>query len=125
MGIFCFDGHRLRNELLFDRNQVAVRQGADVPPAATNCSLVGRRQAPVNILNAAEDPQAHGIKTTVISYCGVLIRPDQGQAYGTLCHYDMQRCQERTPDLPLPEAVAPLLYRHLRPASATPAASKE
>lgn len=124
-GVFRFDGDMLRNELLFDRNQVAVRQGADVPLAATYCSLVGRQEAPVNILNAAEDPQAHGIETTVISYCGVLIRTDRGQAYGTLCHYDLQRCQERTTDLPLLEAAAPLLYRHLHPASAAPAASKK
>jgi hypothetical protein len=83
--------------------------------AVTYCGLVGQQEAPLTILDAALDPLAQGVATPVISYCGVLIRDDQGQAYGTLCHYDMQRCQERTIDLPLVEAAAQLLYRHLHP----------
>jgi hypothetical protein len=119
-GVFRFEGDMLRNEALTDRNQPAVRQGDDVPLAVTYCALVGQQEAPVNILDASVDPQAQGVDTPVISYCGVLIRDDQGQAYGTLCHYDMQRCQERTTDLPLLEAAARLLYHHLphRPALA-------
>jgi hypothetical protein len=114
-GLFRFDGDMLRNEVLFDRNQPSVCQGEDVPMAVTYCALVGRQEAPVNILDAAIDPQAQGVDTPVISYCGVLIRDDQGQAYGTLCHYDLQRCQQRTTDLPLLEAAARLLYYHLHP----------
>nr|GFD17252.1 hypothetical protein [Tanacetum cinerariifolium] len=45
-----------------------------------------------------------------------------GQAYGTLCHYDMQRCQERTTDLPLLEAAAPLLYQHFHASGGAPTA---
>lgn len=114
-GLFRFDGDILRNEVLFDRNQPSVRQGADVPMALTYCALVGKQEASLNILDAATDLQAQGVDTPVISYCGVLIRDEQGQAYGTLCHYDMQRCQERTTDLPLLEAAAGLLYQHLHP----------
>jgi hypothetical protein len=112
-GMFRFDGEMLRNEALYDRNQAAVRHGGDVPIVLTYCALVGRQEAPINILDAATDPLAQGVDTSVISYCGVLVRDAQGQAYGTLCHYDMQRCQERTTDLPLLEAAAQLLYHHL------------
>ncbi|MGI4821127.1 MAG: hypothetical protein ACRYFV_07930 [Janthinobacterium lividum] len=114
-GLFRFDGEMLRNEVLFDRHQPSVRQGLDVPMAVTYCALVGQQEASLTILDAALDPLAQGVDTPVISYCGVLIRDDQGLAYGTLCHYDMQRCQERTTDLPLLEAAAQLLYRHLHP----------
>ena len=114
-GLFRFDGDTLRSEVLLDRLQPSVRQGLDVPMAATYCSLVGRQEAPLNILDAATDPQAQGVDTPVISYCGVLIRDHQGRAYGTLCHYDMQRCQERTTDLPLLQAAAQLLHQHLHP----------
>ncbi|UOQ69541.1 hypothetical protein [Hymenobacter volaticus] len=106
----------MRNEVLFDRYQPTVRQGADAPLAVTYCALVGRQQAPLQILDAALDPLAQGIATPVVSYCGVLIRDAQGHAFGTLCHYDLQRCQERITDLPLLEAAAQLLYRHLHPA---------
>jgi len=114
-GLFRFDENTLHSEVLFDRNQPSVRQGLDVPMAQTYCSLVGRQQAPVNILDAATDPQAQDVDTAVVSYCGVLIRDAQGRPYGTLCHYDMQRCQERTTDLPLLQAAAQLFYQHLHP----------
>lgn len=112
-GIFRFDGDTLRNEVLFDRSQPAVRRGDDVPLAVTYCSLVGRAQAPLQILDAATDPLAQPITTPVVSYCGVLIRDAQGRPYGTLCHYDMQRCQERTTDLPLLEAAVNQLFEYL------------
>ena len=117
-GIYRFDGDMLRSEVLFDRKLADVRQGADAPMAATYCSLVGRTEAPVQILDATVDPQALGIETPVISYCGALIRDGQGKAFGTLCHYDIQRCQERTTDQPLLAAAAQLLYERLHPSNA-------
>ena len=51
-----------------------MRTGADAPMAATYCSLVGRHEVPVQILDADVDPLAVGIETPVISYCGALIR---------------------------------------------------
>ncbi|RYU79319.1 hypothetical protein [Hymenobacter persicinus] len=118
-GIFKFDGSTLRNLALFDRRQPAIKQGGDTPMAATFCSLVGRQQTPLEISDARVDAHVKGlVDTPVISYCGVLIRDAQGQAFGTLCHYDMQRCEERTADLPLLEAAANLLYAHLPMAGA-------
>jgi len=115
-GLFRFEGEVLRSEVLVDGNQPLVRRGEDVPLAATFCSLVGRQQAPLEILDVTTDPQYAGlVDTPVISYCGVLIRDAQGQPYGTLCHYDLQRCQERTTDQPLLEAAAALLYQQLHP----------
>jgi hypothetical protein len=113
-GLFRFEGEVLRSEVLVDGNQPLVRRGEDVPMAATFCSLIGRQQAPLEILDVTTDPQYTGlVDTPVISYCGVLIRDAQGQPYGTLCHYDLQRCQERTTDQPLLAAAATLLYQQL------------
>lgn len=117
-GIFRFDGDMLRNEVLFDRYSPKQLKGTDAPMAATYCSLVGRQEAPLEITDAAADPRVKGVvDTPVISYCGVLIRDTDGKVFGTLCHYDMQRCEERTTDLPLLQAAAEMLYRHLRPVS--------
>ena len=117
-GVYRFDGDMLRSEVLFDRHTPDVRQGADAPLATTYCSLVGRTEAPVQILDTAVDPQALGVETPVISYCGALIRDRQGMAFGTLCHDDLQRCQERTTDQPLLNAAAQLLYERLHPGDA-------
>ncbi|TGD83248.1 hypothetical protein [Hymenobacter wooponensis] len=115
-GIFRFDGDMLRNEVLFDRYNPQLLKGNDTPMVATYCSLVGRQEAPLEITDAATDTRVKGlVDTPVVSYCGVLIRDATGKAFGTLCHYDMQRCEERTTDLPLLQAAAEMLYRHLRP----------
>jgi hypothetical protein len=66
-GVFRFDGEMLRNEVLYDRNQTTTRQGNDVPLALTYCALVGRQEAPLTILDAATDPLAQGVDTSVIS----------------------------------------------------------
>ncbi|QIX62837.1 GAF domain-containing protein [Hymenobacter sp. BT18] len=117
-GIYRFDADVLRNEALFDRYQPTPQQAGPVPMAVTYCSLVGQRQQPLEIQDASTDADIQGlIDTPVVSYCGVLIRDAEGQPYGTLCHYDMQRCQERTTDLPLLEAAAAQLYRYIRPAN--------
>jgi hypothetical protein len=115
-GVFRFDGDVLRNEALFDRYRADFRKGDDAPMAATYCALVGRQQAPLEINDATQDAHVKGlVDTPVISYCGVLIRDSNGKAFGTLCHYDLKRCQERTTDLPLLQAAAKLLYRALHP----------
>ncbi|NVO32345.1 hypothetical protein [Hymenobacter lapidiphilus] len=113
--VFRFDGDMLRSEALFERNKPDVRLGTDALLATTYYSLVSRTEAPVQVLDTAVDPQALGIDTPVISYCGALIRDGQGKAFGTLCHYDLQRCQERTTDQPLLEAAAQLLYQRMHP----------
>jgi hypothetical protein len=114
-GLFRFEGDVLRSEVLVDGNQPLVRRGEDVSLAAMFCSLVGQQQAPLEILDVAIDPQYTGlVDAPEIPYCGVLIRDAQGQPYGTLCHYDLQRYQERTMDQQLLETAAALLYQQLQ-----------
>ena len=113
-GLFRFNGDLLHSEVLFDCNHPALRQVEEVPLATTYCALVGRQQAPLEIMDATVDPRVREVvNTPVISYCGVPIRTAQGGTCGTLCHYDLQRCQQRTTDLPLLEAAATLFYEHL------------
>jgi hypothetical protein len=113
-GLFRFDREVLHNEALFDRNQPHVRQGSDAPLATTYCALVGLQQAPLHIPDATLHPRIQElVQNPVVSYCGVLVSDAQGHPYGTLCHYDLQRCQERTTDVPLLEAAA-LFYQQLQ-----------
>ena len=50
----------------------------------------------------------------VVYYCGVLIRDQAGTAIGTLCHYDLRRCETRSSELPLMGSAAPLLYQAIK-----------
>ena len=85
--------------------------------SATYCAVIGQQQAPLVIHEAATDTRAQvqAVSTPVVSYCGVLIQDALGRPFGTLCHYDVDRCQPRLSDLPLLEAAGALFYQQLYP----------
>lgn len=113
-GIYRYDGDMLRNEYLHDQFHPEVVKGEDVPLAQAYCSIVAHTRSALEVLDAATLPPNQMIAgSPVVSYCGVLIRDYQGEPFGALCHFDMKPCQVRVSDLPLLEAVAPLLFNAL------------
>lgn len=113
-GIYRYDGDMLRNEYLYDQFHPKVIKGEDVPLAQAYCSIVAHTGAALEVLDTAKlSPSQIIAGSPVISYCGVLIRDYQDQPFGALCHFDMKPCQVRVSDLPLLEAVAPLLFSEL------------
>lgn len=112
-GIYRYDGETLRNIALYDKHDPKVRSGEDAPMVATYCSLV-KDAKKLEILDSEEDVRVKGkIITPVVSYCGVVMEDVNGLPLGTLCHFDMNRCQERSSDFPLMELASEILYRHL------------
>ena len=110
-GIYRYDGETLRSLAIYDRYDPNVQKGEDAPMAATYCSLLQEQQA-LEITDATEDARVKDIVITpVTSYCGVLIRDSDGKPFGSLCHFDMKRCQERLTDFPLLESAAEILYQ--------------
>lgn len=114
-GIYRYDGDTLRSVAIYDRYEPDVQIGEDAPMAATYCSLLLKQQT-LEITDAAEDERVKGVVITpVVSYCGVSIKDSKGNPFGSLCHFDMKRCQQRLSDFPLLEAAAEILYHHLYP----------
>lgn len=112
-GFYKYDGDTLRNLAIYDKYDPNVQKGEDAPMAATYCSLLQKQQA-LEIFDATEDVRVKGIVLTpVTSYCGVLVRDTNGFPFGSLCHFDMKRCQPRSTDFPLLQAAAEILYQHL------------
>lgn len=110
-GIYRYDGDVLRNVALYDRHEPKVTRGGDVDMGNAYCAIVGRCGEPLEFADSRNDTRfAHLAGSPVISYCGVLIRDDQDQPFGTLCHYDVQRCEMRVSDLPLLMAAGPLIH---------------
>ncbi len=89
---------RLVNEKLeslwtFDR----AKAGTDTFPsdfslASSYCSIVLRERAPFSMTDSLTDArvEAHPARESVRSYCGVPIYREDGSAFGTLCHYDVE-----------------------------------
>lgn len=113
-GAYRFDGEVLRNEGLYDRFSPENVRGDDVPMPLAYCALVGERNGGLQFADAREDPQvAWKAGSAVVSYCGALLRDESGRPYGTLCHFDLLRCEPNVTELEQLEQVAPLIYRWL------------
>ena len=112
-GLYRFDGAVLRNVALFDREQQCSQRGADSPLCETYCSIVGEMQASVAITDANSDPRAANNpgRKSVLSYCGALVRAEDGTPIGTLCSFDPAPQPVRDDDIALLEATAQLLGR--------------
>ncbi|TXK52198.1 hypothetical protein FVR03_01905 [Pontibacter qinzhouensis] len=113
-GIYRYDGNKLLNIGMYDKYDPNTEKGEDAPLSATYCSLLKKRQT-LEVLDVQEDARLKGIIITpVLSYCGVLIKDEHGNPFGSLCHFDMKRCQERTTDFPLLESAANLIYQYIK-----------
>lgn len=113
-GVYRYDGEMLRNMALFDRHEPQQQRGIDIPMADAYCANVGRSREPLEFADAKGDGRFPFLSgSPVVCYSGVLISTPEGVPYGTLCHYDVQRCETRTSDIPLLQAAAPFIYEAL------------
>ncbi|HEY1696979.1 MAG TPA: ATP-binding protein [Polyangiaceae bacterium] len=110
-GIYRFDPPMLRNVALVDSYAPGVERGDDSPLSETYCSIVGDTQRGFTTEDARRDDRlrTHPARDSVVSYCGVLLRDEAGQPFGTLCHFDLLPCDVPVAEIALMEAAAPLL----------------
>ena len=114
-GVYQFDGDTLRNVMLFDRWDPELKSGADAPMRETFCAIVLQQGDGLEVSDGGTDDRFPWMSgNAVVCYCGALIRDDQGQAFGTLCHFDLQRCDPPQSELALLRAAAPHVYTHLQ-----------
>lgn len=113
-GLYKFNGDILTNIAKYDKYTDGMLHDDDVPVSTTYCSIVRTDQS-LEITDSSTDRQVKNkIDTPVISYFGVLINDAKGIPFGTLCHYDLKRCEERINDFPLLKAAAQQFYEHLQ-----------
>lgn len=110
-GVYRYDGEVLRNVGLFDRFSPEQARGDDVPMGNAYCALVGNRGRSMMFADARDDPRFEWKPgSPVVSYCGALLRDAQGEPFGTLCHFDVHRCEPNLADLEVLDTVGPLVY---------------
>lgn len=118
-GLYVFDGDTLRNFALFDRWSPAETKGADAPMSETYCAIAGRLNRGLEVEDGQADDRFPWMQgNPVLSYCGVPIHAPDGQAVGTVCHFDLQSCEAPDTEVELLQGVTPFLYpllaQHLR-----------
>ena len=113
-GVYRFEGETLRNVCLFDRWSPETSAGSDAPMAETFCAIVRQQPEGIQVDDGRTDERFPWMaNNAVVCYCGTMLRDAAGKAYGTLCHFDVQRCQPSHQELALLQAAAPLVYRHV------------
>ena len=109
--LYRFDPPHLHNLYLVDSYDPNVKTGEDVPLVETYCSIIRASERSFSTEDTRRDPRLsrHPAREVVISYCGVLLRDAKGNAFGTLCHFDLVPSDIPISELPLMEAAAPLI----------------
>jgi len=93
-GVYRFDGDALRSVALFDRHDPLEPRGSAAPLGETYGAITGRLNDALVVSDVRRDPRHPWMRAhAVISYCGVPIRGELGEALGTLCHFDHGRCE--------------------------------
>ncbi|RYY95819.1 MAG: hypothetical protein EOO24_22165 [Comamonadaceae bacterium] len=111
-GVYRYEGKWLRSIALFDRWNPELVQGSDAPMEETFCAIVPTQGLSLEVLDGPADPRFPWMhENAVVSYCGTLIQGDDGSPFGTLCHFDLNRCQAAASEFPLMMAATPLIWQ--------------
>ncbi len=104
-GIYKYTPEILKNLYLVDAFDPRVTKGSDVPNEEAYCVLLSKRGRAA-FGHAGDAPFPVKLASPVVSYCGVLLIRSNGEPFGSLCHYDVSRCEEPSTQMPYLEAIA-------------------
>jgi GAF domain-containing protein len=125
-GVYRFKPPLMRSLMLYDRENPDLVIGSDTLLTETYCSIVGEIEAPFSTPDARQDERltAHPARESILSYCGVLLRAEDGATFGTLCHFDLIAHAVMEDEIQILEAAAPLLMPRLLSEQAASAAAR-
>lgn len=90
-GVYRFEGLVLCNVALYDRENPGVPRGCDAPLGETYCAITGQMNDALLVCDGTRDSRFAWMRgNSVVAYCGVPIRAEDGHALGTLCHFDQR-----------------------------------
>lgn len=107
--VYRYDAAILRNIHLVDAYHPALERGDDVALEDAYCDLLSERRPSLAFGAPADVPGLPQLASPTVSYCGVLLIKADGTPYGSLCHFDLMRCERPTSEMALLASVAPLI----------------
>lgn len=111
-GIYKYTPTILKNIYLVDAFAPQVTKGDDVPNEDAYCLLLGDKRE-VSFGVADDAPCPIKLASPVVSYCGVLLTRANGEPFGSLCHFDVARCQEPATQMHYLNELAPSIMAQL------------
>lgn len=112
--VYRLDGQMMRNIHLYDRQGENPTSLCEVPLGDSFCQFVLRDNG-FNTVNSANDARllGHPYQGVMNSYFGLPLSRKPGTIYGTLCHFDVEPMMIPDGEIPLLEAVSPVLMDQL------------
>ena len=112
--IYRLDGQMMRNIHLYDRRGENPTSLSEVPLGDSFCQFVLQDNG-FNTVNSADDARllGHPYQGVLNSYFGLPLSRKAGTIYGTLCHFDVEPMMIPDGEIPLLEAVSPVLMDQL------------
>lgn len=109
--LYRFDDETLRSQYFFDRENPEQEATEDIPVLASYCVYVRDTADVFEVGNSLTDPRVagHPKRQQVLSYCGVPLCDVNGQAIGSICHFDFQPVASDDTTVALLEAAAAVL----------------
>lgn len=105
-GIYEFSPRILLNVHLVDAFEPETVRGSDVALEDAYCVMLADSRT-ISFGEPSDSPLPLLGSSPVVSYCGVLLVRADGEPFGSLCHFDMKRCQRPASELGLLELAAP------------------
>lgn len=110
-GLYEFRDPTLVNQQIVDKADPESTSLPDVPVTATYCAFTRSTRGPLVISDARRDDRwrDHPAREEIVSYCGVPLLDEQGEVFGTICHYDYGTVEISPENVELLEAMSALL----------------
>ncbi len=110
-GLFLFDGERLKNTYIHDRQATVQSLFPEMAANYSYCLTVKKSGQPFRVVNAPQDERlvGHPSRDSVKSYCGAPLRDLQGEVFGTVCNFSLDPCHSGDEEIPLLEGFAAVL----------------
>ncbi|MBD2025259.1 GAF domain-containing protein [Leptolyngbya sp. FACHB-711] len=114
--VFRFEGDILRNLHLIDRENPKIERCPDLPVIESYCLFVRSAVKPFIVSESLEDDrvQGHPKQQMVRSYCGVPLLDENGELFGTICHFDFKPIPFTAEEAFLLDEIAPYLVRAIQ-----------
>lgn len=113
--VYRLDGQTLHNVHLYDRLGESPASLSEVPLGDSFCQFVIKDQGFGTADSSTDDRLlGHPYRGVLNSYFGLPLSRKPGTIYGTFCHFDFKPMRIDDSEIPLLEAVVPVLMDHLR-----------
>lgn len=112
--VYRFDRDTLHNLCFYDRQSPHIESSPDIPVLASYCVFVRDLKQTFSMVNSHRDERVrdHPKRISVQAYCGVPLLDNNGNMFGSICHFNIEPMPIDEMDVALLEMMGGLITEH-------------